>query len=172
MSFTANPSGVPFCDYCQVAYGPPNGECARCGTPHALGDRRCSNCDAELARECPVCGTLNPLEVRTCLVCRHGLTGIDKVFARLATGTPGQLRSARELGTQVKAKEEAASEARLAKMWAEEERRQAELVRQRTERQRRERLMITTAIGIAAVVVVVAIIAAVIISGSSPALMP
>jgi hypothetical protein len=90
------------------------------------------------------------------------------MFARLTRSTTDQLRRAREVGAEIKAREEAASEARLARMWVEEDRRQAELARARAERQRQERLMVTVAVGVVAIVIVVTIIVVIIISGSAP----
>jgi hypothetical protein len=89
------------------------------------------------------------------------------MFARLTRSTTAQLRRTRELGADIKDLEEAASEARLAKMWAAEEEMQAELARARAERQRQERLMITVAIGVAAIIVITAILAAIVLGGDA-----
>jgi type IV secretory pathway component VirB8 len=89
------------------------------------------------------------------------------MFARLTRSTPDQLRRVRQTGATIKAKEEAASEARLAKMWAEEERRREELAHARAERARQERLAVAVALGVGAIVVVIAIIVAIITTGSA-----
>lgn len=56
---------------------------------------------------------------------------------------------------------------RLAKMWAEEEERQTELMQARTERQRQERLMIAITIGVAAIMVITGIVAAIVLGGAA-----
>jgi len=168
-SFLASSDGLPICEYCQVAYGVHRSQCYRCGTTHELSARRCPACGTELVRECPVCGTHNPADAATCLVCQQTLVAVDEVFARLTRSTAVQLRRTQELGAEIKALEEAASEARLAKMWAEEEERQAELARARTECQRQERLMVTIAIGMAAIIVISAIVAAIVLGGGATA---
>jgi hypothetical protein len=111
------------------------------------------------------------LDAAKCLVCQQTLDAIDQMFARLTRSTAAQLRNTRELGADVKALEEAASEARLAKMWAEEEARQAELAQARAERQRQERMMITIAIGVVAVIVIAAIVAAILLGSNSAPLL-
>jgi hypothetical protein len=58
---------------------------------------------------------------------------VDAVLDRLTKSTPDQLRRVRQAGATIKAKEELASEARLAKMWAEEERRLEEVAQERAE---------------------------------------
>lgn len=166
-SFTADSDRLPICEYCQVAYGAHGVQCDRCGTGHELPARRCPTCGAELFRECPVCGTLNPLQAAQCLVCQQTLDAVDQMFARLTRSTTAQLRRTRELGADIKDLEEAASEARLAKMWAAEEEMQAELARARAECQRQERLMITVAIGVAAIIVITAILAAIVLGGDA-----
>jgi len=166
-SFTADSNRLPVCEYCQVAYGAHGVECDRCGTAYKLTTRRCPTCGAALVCECPVCGTLNPLMAIKCLVCQQTLDAVDQMFARLTRSTTAQLHRTRELGADIKDLEEAASEARLAKMWAEEEERRAELAQARAERQRQERLMITIAIGVVAIIVITAIVAAIVLGGGA-----
>lgn len=166
-SFTADSNSLPICDYCQVAYSVHGSECHRCGTAQESTARRCPTCGVELVRKCPVCGTLNPLDASECLVCQQTLNAVDYMFARLTRNTAAQLRRTRELGIDVKALQEAASKARLDKMWAEEEERQAELAQARAERQRQGRLMITIAIGVAAMMVIAAIVAAIVLGGAA-----
>jgi len=171
-SFTTDSNGLPVCEYCQVAYEVRGSQCDRCGTAYELTVRHCPTCGVELVGECPICGTLNPLDAAKCLVCGQTLDAADQMFARLTRSTATQLRRTRELGADIKALEEAASEAQLAKMWAEEEARQAELAQARAERQRQERLMITIAIGVAAIIVVAAIVAAIVLgSGAATSLL-
>ncbi len=167
-SFNADPSGVPICDYCGTAYAPADPRCPRCGAAYDPGDRRCLSCGAVLARDCPVCGTINPLEACQCVVCGQTLDATDALFARLSTRTTDQLQRLRETGAQIKAQEERASKARLAKMWAEEDRLRKEQVRARAERERQERVIITIAVGLVTVAVTVAVIIAILATRSNP----
>jgi hypothetical protein len=94
------------------------------------------------------------------------------MFARLTRSTPDQLRRFRQAGATVKAKQEAASKARLAEMWAEDERRSQELVQARAERMRQERLAVALAIGLGAIVVVIAVTVAIIATHGAPVPLP
>ena len=143
--------------------------CPNCGhtslTPQSGGILVCDNCQASYAlpeRECPSCGAQNPLQAHQCLACGQELDIVDAMFSRLTSSTGDQLRRVREGGVSAKAREEAASEARLAEMWAEEERRRQELAQARAERERQERVMINIALGVVAFIVLVAIIVAVV----------
>lgn len=171
-SFTAGVDGIPVCEYCHVPYTPPRRQCATCGAPYEPGAASCPSCGAKLVRQCPICGAVNPLEMSRCLVCHRTLDVTEEMFARLTRSTPDQLRRARKIGAEVKARQEAASDARLEKLWAKEERRQTRLARARAEQQRQERLVVTVALGVVAVVMVVAIALAVIIGSSRPLPLP
>jgi hypothetical protein len=167
-SFAADPAGVPVCEYCRAPYTPPTRDCHRCASTYEPGAARCPSCGAELARECPACGALVPFSVRHCLVCGLRLDAADAVFTRLSRGTPDQLRHMRELGATIKAKEEAASKARMARMWAEEERHREKVARARAERVRRERLTVALTVAVGVIVVVIAIVVAILATKSSP----
>lgn len=142
-SFTPNRDGTLICDHCQTGYALPE-------------------------RECPSCGALNPLQARRCLVCGQELAIVDAMFTRLTRTTSDQLRRVREGGVSAKEKEDAASEERLAEMWAEENRRRQALAQARAERDRQERVMVTVALGVVAFVILVAIIVAIIATSGAP----
>jgi hypothetical protein len=95
------------------------------------------------------------------------LDAVDAIFARLSRDTPDQLRRVRKLGSTIKAEEEVASKARLARMWAEDEERRDELTRARIERTRQERRALALALGVGTILIVATIIAAIIATGSS-----
>lgn len=168
----AGPGGLPICEYCHAAYLPPRCQCQRCGSIYETAVRRCPSCGAELVSECPACGTLNPLSTRRCLVCGETWDAVDAILDRLTRSTPDQLRRVRQAGATIKAEEEVASKARLARMWAEEERRLEEQAQARAERARRERLDVALAVGVGAFVVVIAVIAAIIATGSASVPLP
>ena len=165
--FSAGPDGAPFCDSCGRLYAPAESQCPRCGTTYEPGDRQCLSCGAILTRDCPLCGNHNPLTAPHCVVCGQVLDASEAVFARLSTKTPDQLRKLRRTGAQIKLEEERASEARLAAMWAEEERLREEQVRARARREHQERVMVAVTIGVVAVAVSIVIII-VLISSRTP----
>jgi hypothetical protein len=94
------------------------------------------------------------------------------MLTRLTKSTQDQLRQLRQAGATIKAQEEAASRARLAEMWAEDEQRREELAQARAERARRERRTIALALGLAAIVVVIAILAAIYATSGAPSRCP
>ena len=167
-SFTADPDGLPVCDYCGTALGRPDPRCPRCGAGSDPGNRRCPSCGAVLTRECPICGSLNPLTADLCVVCGQTLDATDALFARLTTRTSDQFRHVRETGVRIKAKEELAWRARSSRMWADEERRRAEQVSAHAKRRRQERLIIALVMALIAIAIAVAIIFAVTATGPAP----
>jgi hypothetical protein len=82
------------------------------------------------------------------------------MFARLTRSTPDQLRRVREAGATIKAREEAASHARLADFWAEDDRRREALAKARAERARQERLGLALVVGVGVIFVVIAVVVA------------
>lgn len=167
-SFSAGPTGVPICDYCQGAFTSFAGECYRCGSAFESGARLCPSCGANLVRECPACGVLNPLVAGQCLVCGQTLAAVDAMFARLTRSTPDQLRRVREAGATIKAREEAASEARLADFWAEDDRRREALASARAERTRQERVGLALVVGMGVIFLVIAVVLVTRATGDMP----
>ncbi len=158
-SFTASSDGSLTCNYCHATYVPPERTCPVCGAVYEPDDRHCPSCGADLVRKCPACGVLNPSVARKCLVCGQEMEILESLFARV-TGTRGDwLRQAREEAPAIKAQEEAASEYRLADMWAADERRREALAQTQAEHDRQQRIIITVTITIVAFVIVVALIA-------------
>ena len=80
------------------------------------------------------------------------------MFDRITRSTPDQLRRVRAAGATIKAREEIASEARLAELWAEDDRRREELASARAERRRQERLSLALVVGVGVIVVVIAVV--------------
>lgn len=173
-SFTANPHGSPICDYCNAVYVPPERTCSVCGAAYDPGARRCPACGTDLLRKCPACSALNPSVVDRCLVCGQEMGILESLFDRVTRKRGDWLNYAREEAPTVKAQQEAASEARLAEMWAAERRRREALAQARAERDRQQRIIVATTVVIVAVVVVVAIVALVITMNraSGPCLYP
>jgi len=85
----------------------------------------------------------------------------DSLFERLATGTPDQLRRMRQKGKQIKSDEEIASRTRLARMWAEDDRRRQALADAHAERERQERLILMASLALVGLAIVVVIVLAI-----------
>lgn len=169
-SFNAGPDGMPLCAYCGALYAPPTSRCPRCDALYDPGRRFCPSCGAVLVRECPICGALNPLAVGQCMVCDQQLDAIDAMFARLTTRTPDQLRRMRRVGAEIKSEEEAASKARLARLWADEARLREERARSQARRERQERVILLLTISLLLVAVIVAVVLTVTRSNPTPLL--
>ena len=154
---------VPHCDYCGQALIPFSGHCPHCEADNERDARTCGACGALLSHPCPACGALNPLDTPTCVVCSQALTAVDALFQRITTKTEDQLRRARDKGHQMKVQEEEASRARLARMWADEEREREALEEARARQKRRDRrlivaLAILVGLGILAVLVLLTVL--------------
>jgi hypothetical protein len=92
---------------------------------------------------------------------------VDKLFARVTSGRAGWLRDVQQEAAGMKAEAEAASQARLEAMWAEELERQRELAEARAERERQQRILLMVAVGIA-VVVVMAVVVTLLLTAGTP----
>lgn len=84
---------------------------------------------------------------------------LDAVFARATGGPAHWLRQTREEAAAIKAHEEAASQARLAEMWAAEQRRLEELAQAQAERDRQTRILWSAVVALFFTVVVIIVIA-------------
>ena len=142
--------------------------CPFCGGACELDARHCPSCGADLVRECPACGALNPSVARKCQVCGQVMEILDSLFARVTGTRVDWLRQVREEAPAIKAEQEEASQARLADMWAAEERRREELARARAERDRQQRIIVGVTVAIVTIVVVAVLVALVIAVSRTP----
>lgn len=143
--------------------------CPQCGTAYEPGVYRCLSCGADLERECPVCGALNPPLAHECLACGQRLEILGSLFDRVTGTRTDWLNQAREEASGIKAQEEAASQTRLAQMWATESSRREDLAQAQVERDRQERIIVAvTVAAVALVIVVVIIMLAITAGGSAP----
>lgn len=168
-SFITDHRGRIICEYCHAAYVLPGRVCLECGAAYDPGARYCPSCGAELVRECRACGALNPSSVRRCMVCGQNLDMLESLFARATGETAGWLHQIREDAATIKTHQEAASDARLAEMWAVEARRREALAQVQAERDRQERIIIAVAVATVAIFIITALIVLAIAgSGSIP----
>ena len=128
--------------------------------------------------ECPGCGgssfTAGPDDSFTCNSChavyilpeRERQTRgqepgmLDALFVRATTATTDWLQQQRDEAPAIKAQQEAASQARLAEMWAADERRREGLARAQAEHDRRQKIIVATTVALVAVFVIAAIVLA------------
>jgi len=121
--------------------------------------------------ECPNCGSssfaTNPDGSVMCNYCHAvyeppGGQVLDQLFERVTTTRTDWLRQVREEASAIKAQDEAASQARLAEMWATDERRREAIAQARAERDRQQRVMWSVALVVIVIFVVLVIVAIVI----------
>ena len=93
---------------------------------------------------------------------------LEALLTRATGATADWLQQQRDAAPAIKAQEEAASQARLAKMWAAEERRREELGRAQAERDRQQKIIVTITIAIAALLVIATVIVAAITASGAP----
>ena len=152
-----------------MAQAPP---CPYCGAfAYKLIDERwlaCKECEHEFDIHhdlCPSCGHLNLAEATTCGNCQASLRKdtLDSMFETLSRSR-AQWHN-RRLGTSLLQKHQdiAASEQRMAALWAEDRERRERIARELAENRKRERRAIVI-IGVIGVVVVGALAAVTLIS--------
>jgi len=93
---------------------------------------------------------------------------LESLFARVTETRAGWLRHVREEAPAIRAQQEVASQARLAEMWAAEDRRREDLRRARAERDRQQRIIVTVTVAVVALVVVAVLVALVITMSRTP----
>lgn len=157
-SFAAGPDDRFVCNYCHAAYVLPGRTCPDCGTVYAPGARYCPSCGADLVRECPACGADNPHSARRCTACGQELEILEALFARATVATADWLQQQRDEAPAIKAQQAAASQARLAKMWATEEHRREELARAQAERDRQQEIIVTATVVIVTLLIIATLI--------------
>ena len=153
-----NLDGELACNFCHTVYTLPENTCPECGSPHPPNAQYCPTCGANLTSECQLCGALNPLSSPRCTQCGQETDMLGMLFAR-TTGKRGDwLQEVRQDATNIKTRQEAASETQRARMWEIERRRREKLRKNQIERDRQQRVMfIIVGIIIACVVVGVCI---------------
>jgi len=157
-SFTAGPDDSFVCNYCHAAYALLERTCPECDAVYTSDAHYCPSCGADLVHECPACGADNPRSARRCQTCGQKPGMLEALFARATTTTADWLQQQRDEAPATKAQEKTASQARLAKMWAAEERRREELVLAQAEHDRQQKIIVATAVAIVAVFVIVVIV--------------
>ena len=120
--------------------------CPNCGTYHGQPPVSCSHCGLGMTSRCPACGAQNWTGDDVCQSCGATLDLIGRLTAQADTEQRLQLQMRR--ARAIKAQEEAAANARLARMLEAEEA-EREALRQRLEAQqaRERKILMVASIG-------------------------
>jgi hypothetical protein len=141
--FAIGPDGSLVCDHCDATYVLQKRTCPTCRNPCDVEARFCSHCGADLPAE----------------VGEQDGDVLDSLFDRITGERTDWLRRRRDEAPSIKKQEEKASQARLARMWADEADRREALARAMIERDRQARIMtyVIAGIIIAAIVLLVVV---------------
>ena len=166
-SFTPDSKGVMICDFCQAVYVAPGNACPECGALFDPKAQYCPACGNDLVRECRSCGAPNSHSAEKCSECGQDLDLLDILFARAAQQRSDWLDEVREDASEIKAQQEAASQAQLAQMWEVERQRRKSLAEARAERDRQQRIILTV-IGVVVALIVIGVLVSIVLSLSQP----
>lgn len=126
--------------------------CPECGATSDPGARYCSTCGATLVHGPAVGG--------------QDSDTLDMLFARATGEAAHRLRQTPEDMATIKARQEEASQARLAEMWAAEQRRREELARAQAERDRQIRILWIAAAILFFIIVAILIVVSVLMNNA------
>ena len=129
--------------------------CPECGTYHSQPPASCSNCGLGMTARCPQCSAQNWTGDTVCQSCGARLDLIARLTAQ--ADTTQRLQDQMKRAQAIKAKEEAASNARLARM-LEEEQAEREALRRRLEAQKAQERKILTIVAVATGILVLMVI--------------
>lgn len=132
--------------------------CPYCGTYHEKATAFCRQCGSPLSRRCPKCETNNWIGDEYCVHCGAPLDIFELISQRYVVETSDRLYQQMEESQQVKQAEMAASDARLARMLAEEKEFNAALQRRRLEQKQQEQKVLMIVAGVAVVMLVLVVI--------------
>lgn len=127
------------CDACQSRFVLDGHICPRCNAYHAQEQGFCGECGAPLTRVCQKCRTANWAGDEYCKQCGTAMDILELLKVNYAQTTTDRLHAHQEWAREIKAKEEADSQRRMAQLMAQEQARLAELGRLRTARKQKDR---------------------------------
>jgi uncharacterized membrane protein YvbJ len=102
------------CRYCGTAFGNAIHVCPSCGHYNEKGLRHCARCGASLVRDCPDCGAENWILATRCTECGRDLGMIERLTRRWQQTTQQRLHERKASMASLKAREEWASQVRMA----------------------------------------------------------
>lgn len=105
--------------------------CPNCNAYHQKEQPFCSECGEAISRVCLKCQTMNWVGDEYCKQCGAGMDIFDLLQKSYAQTTADRLNEQMAGAQQIKAQEQKASELRMSKMMADEQRRLKELARHR-----------------------------------------
>jgi len=149
------PDGSAACRFCGAAGQRPGLMCPNCEEANPAGAEHCAGCNATLMRACPDCRTPNWAGAERCLQCGRTLDLVEFVSAKWRSDFREDLKKDAAL---LQAQEGAASQARMAQMTAQEERRQRILQEAMARQAAKQAQLLTFAmIGVAVFVVIIVV---------------
>lgn len=141
------------CRYCETVNPVPGVICPHCECINAAEARTCDECHQSLYRQCPQCGTSNWAGAEACLRCQNPLDAVAALGARYVNDTAGRLRAQQRAAADIKNKEAADSQRRMAELNAIEQRRQQHIGEDARVRDVQQRLWIMALIVLGFIVI-------------------
>jgi len=142
------------CDACGSAFLLNGHICPHCGTYHEEAADFCRQCGNSLRRRCPHCDTVNWIGDEFCVHCGSALDILELVVQRHHVSTQQHLYAQQEEAQRLKAAEQVASQARTARLQAQDRQREAEIRRRLVEQQAREKQLLTRILVVTVVFIV------------------
>jgi hypothetical protein len=128
--------------------------CPHCNAYHTQEQPFCGECGLALTRVCEKCHTSNWAGDEYCKHCGTAMDILQLLKKSYAQTTADRLQEQMAWSKEIKAKEEADSQRRMAKMMADEQARLQELARRRTAQRQKDRRLIALAVLLAFVALV------------------
>jgi len=130
------------CRFCGTQVDLNRALCPHCALLNRERERSCGRCGSQIVRVCPFCKQENWAGNESCIQCGRTLDLLEIMIQPASRDTRARLEAQRRQARLLKAQEEHASEARLARLWEMEHQRVEGIARDTGEKQRRERLVL------------------------------
>lgn len=127
------------CVACQSQFVLDGHICPRCNGYHAQEQGFCGECGAPLTRVCQKCRTANWAGDEYCKQCGAAMDILELLKVNYAQTTADRLQAHQEWAQEIKAKEEADSQRRMAQLVAQEQARLTELAQLRAARKQKDK---------------------------------
>jgi len=120
--------------------------CPSCNAYHEEEQAFCGECGTALTRVCDKCHTTNWTGDEYCTQCGTAMDMVQLLKKNYAQTTADRLQDQMAWSKEIKAKEEADSQRRMAKMMSDEQIRLQELARRRSAQRQKDRRLIALAV--------------------------
>ena len=152
------------CHFCGTQVDLNRALCPQCALLNHEGERSCGRCGAQIVRVCPFCKQENWAGNESCIGCGRTLDLLEIMIQPASRDTRARLEAQQRQARLLKAQEEQASEARMARLWETERQRVEAIARDTAEKQRRERLVLAGIVFLIAFIVLL-VIGVLVVSG-------